>query len=156
MIRVKLGLSNSRVFWTGIVWRDASPQERISFLYFCVGEYVTHVRSVMDIYWIKYYNLFDQRVARQHLCKHGPTCNNRWGCVFCVFRATPNAANGPINSQSDTWHMFSVWSLACNNRGAVFSVCGPSRENMREYGNGNWLHLSSKIPREQQCGQKKN
>jgi hypothetical protein len=36
-----------------------------------------------------YCNGFDQRVARQQLCKHGPTCNNGWGCVFYVARATP-------------------------------------------------------------------
>jgi hypothetical protein len=50
----------------------------------------------------KYYNWFDQRVARQQLCKYGPTRNNRWGCVFYVVRATPSAANGQINSQSDS------------------------------------------------------
>jgi hypothetical protein len=47
-----------------------------------------------------------------------------------------------------------MWSPPCNNRGAVFSVHGPWREDKREYGNGNWLHLSSEVPREQQCGQK--
>jgi hypothetical protein len=31
-----------------------------------------------------YCNGFDQRVARQQLCKHGPTHNNNGGCVFCV------------------------------------------------------------------------
>jgi hypothetical protein len=30
---------------------------------------------------------FYQRVSRQHVCKHGPTHNNRWGCVFYVVRA---------------------------------------------------------------------
>jgi hypothetical protein len=50
----------------------------------------------------KYHNGFDQRVARQQLCKHGPTCNNTGGCVFYVVRATPSAGNGPMNSQSDT------------------------------------------------------
>jgi hypothetical protein len=31
-----------------------------------------------------YCNGFDQRVVTQQLCKHGPTRNNRWGCVFCA------------------------------------------------------------------------
>jgi hypothetical protein len=69
-----------------------------------------------------YCNAFDQRFARQQLCKHGPPRNNRWGCVFYVVSATPSAANGPRNSQSDTWHVFSVWSASRNNRRAVFSV----------------------------------
>jgi hypothetical protein len=78
---------------------------------------------------------FDLNVARQQPCKHGSTCNNRWGCVFYVVRVTPNAANGRMNSQSDTWHVFSVWAAPCNNRSAVFSVRGPCREDIRVYGN---------------------
>jgi hypothetical protein len=31
-----------------------------------------------------YCNGFDQRVARQQLCKHGPTRNNRGGCASYV------------------------------------------------------------------------
>jgi hypothetical protein len=31
-----------------------------------------------------YFNGFDQRIARQQLCKHGPTRNSRGGCVFRV------------------------------------------------------------------------
>jgi hypothetical protein len=38
----------------------------------------------------------------------------------------------------------------------VFSVRGLCREDMGEYGNVNRLHLSSEVPREQQCGQKNN
>jgi hypothetical protein len=72
--------------------------------------------------YVAYCNGFDQRVARQQLCKHGPTRNSRWGCVFYVVRATPSAGNGPINSQSDTWHVFSL-SAPWNNRGAVFFMC---------------------------------
>jgi hypothetical protein len=37
-------------------------------------------------YWgllIEYCKRFDQRVARQQLCKHSPTRNNRGRCVFC-------------------------------------------------------------------------
>jgi hypothetical protein len=58
---------------------------------------------------------------------------------FYVVRATPSAASGPMNTNSDTWHVFSVWFAPCNNRGVVFSVRGACRDNMREYGNGNWL-----------------
>jgi hypothetical protein len=32
-------------------------------------------------------NRFDRHVARQQLCKHGPTRNNRWDCVSFVVRA---------------------------------------------------------------------
>jgi hypothetical protein len=49
-----------------------------------------------------------------------------------------------------------VWSAPRNNRGAVFSVRGPCRDDIREYGNETSLHLSSEAPRDQQCGQKKN
>jgi hypothetical protein len=31
-----------------------------------------------------YCNRFDERVARQQLCKHGPTRNNKGSCVFRV------------------------------------------------------------------------
>jgi hypothetical protein len=31
-----------------------------------------------------YCNGFDERVARQQLCKHGPTRNNTGGCFFLV------------------------------------------------------------------------
>jgi hypothetical protein len=34
-----------------------------------------------------YCNGFNQRVAWQQLCKHGPTRNNRLGCVSYVVRA---------------------------------------------------------------------
>jgi hypothetical protein len=36
-------------------------------------------------------NRFDQRLARQHLYKHGPTRNNRWGCFLC----RPRPARSP-------------------------------------------------------------
>jgi hypothetical protein len=32
----------------------------------------------------QYCNGFNQRVARQQLCKHDPTRNNRGGCVFRI------------------------------------------------------------------------
>jgi hypothetical protein len=74
--------------------------------------------------------------------------------VFSMTSAPLPAGNGPINSQCDTSYWFSVWSSLRNNR-TVFSVPGPCREDMRKYGNGNWLDLSSEVLREQQCGQKK-
>jgi hypothetical protein len=55
--------------------------------------------------YIIYCNGFDQSFARQQLCKHGPTCNSRWGCVFYVVRATLSAGNGKMNSQSDAWYV---------------------------------------------------
>jgi hypothetical protein len=61
-----------------------------------------------------YCNWFDQRVAKQRLCKHGPTHNNRRGCVFYVVRATPSAGDRPMNSQSDKWHVFYVGSVLTN------------------------------------------
>jgi hypothetical protein len=39
--------------------------------------------------------------------------------------------------------VFSVWSAPSNNRGAVFSVRGPCREDIREYGNGISVELRS-------------
>jgi hypothetical protein len=50
---------------------------------------------------------------------------------------------------SDMWHVFSGWSVPCNNREAVFSAHSPCPEDIRKYGNGNWLHLNSEVPREQ-------
>jgi hypothetical protein len=35
--------------------------------------------------WHTYCNGFDQRVARQQLCKHGPTRNNRGSVVFFLY-----------------------------------------------------------------------
>jgi hypothetical protein len=58
---------------------------------------IIKIKSVIK----RYRNGFDQRVARQQLCKHGPARNNRWGCVFYVIRVKPSVGNGPMNSQSD-------------------------------------------------------
>jgi hypothetical protein len=44
--------------------------------------------------WNVFINRFDQRVARQQLCKHGSTPNKRWGCVFYVVRAEQRWNNG--------------------------------------------------------------
>jgi hypothetical protein len=38
--------------------------------------------------------------------------------------------------------VFSVWCVPSNNRGAVFSVRGPCREDIREYRNRNSVELS--------------
>jgi hypothetical protein len=48
----------------------------------------------------EYCNRFDQRAARQHLYKHGPTRNNRWGCVFYVVRAEQWWNNGVMQPVS--------------------------------------------------------
>jgi hypothetical protein len=121
-------------------WKTFS--QVICFCKVNLRKYYVFFRRSIILY--SYYNRFDQRVARQQLCKHDPTRNNRWGCVFCVVRTMPSAANGPMNSQCDMWHMFSVWPAPCSNRGAVFSVRGRCREDMREYGNGNRFDLSSR------------
>jgi hypothetical protein len=107
---------------------------------------IVYKRNVLWIFslWItttahingKYCNGFEQRIARQQLCKHNPTRNIRWGSVFYVVRATPSAGNGPINLQSDTWHVVSLWSKPFNNRVAVFSVRGPRQEDIRKTGIG--------------------
>jgi hypothetical protein len=51
----------------------------------------------------KYCNRFEQHVARQQHCKHGPTRNHRWGCDFYVGRAeqrlcNPFLSNGSVNT----------------------------------------------------------
>jgi hypothetical protein len=51
---------------------------------------------------VKYCNRFDQRVARQHLDKHGPTGNNIQSYVFYVVRAEQRWKNGvmqPVSRQ---------------------------------------------------------
>jgi hypothetical protein len=79
------------------------------------------------------YNIACTPIARQQVGKQVPAktglgkqsvarlCNNRGGYVFYVARTTPSAGNGPMNSQSDTWHVFSVSSALRNNR-IVFSA----------------------------------
>jgi hypothetical protein len=37
--------------------------------------------------------------------------NNRGGCIFYVVRPTPSSGNGPMNSQCDMWHVFSMGSV---------------------------------------------
>jgi hypothetical protein len=49
----------------------------------------------------EYCNGFNQRVARQQLCKHGPT-HNKWGFVSYVVRAEQRWKNGikkPVSKQ---------------------------------------------------------
>jgi hypothetical protein len=64
--------------------------------------------SVFLSWSVQYCNGFDQRVAKQWLCKHGPMGNSRWGCVFYVIRAMPSACNRPMNSQADMTCVFCV------------------------------------------------
>jgi hypothetical protein len=47
-------------------------------------------------------NGFDQRVAGQQLCKHGPTWNNRGSCVFC------RSTDAPID-RLDSDHVIYVY-----------------------------------------------
>jgi hypothetical protein len=46
-----------------------------------------------------YCNRFHQ-VVRQQLCKHHPTWNNKWGCVFYVVRAKQRWNNGVLQPVS--------------------------------------------------------
>jgi hypothetical protein len=141
------------IIYCNCYYSHSKERKRKDVAYLRAVEITLSVSSTLHLTYLKrqnnitliYCNGFG-RVARQQLCKHCPARNNRWDCVFYVVRATPSAANGPMNSQSDTWHVFSVWSAPCNNRGAVFSVRGPYREDMRDYGNTNWLNLSSEVP----------
>jgi hypothetical protein len=41
-----------------------------------------------NIYFLRYCNLFDQRVARQQISKHGTLRNDRRCCVFYVVRVS--------------------------------------------------------------------
>jgi hypothetical protein len=76
-----------------------------------------------------------QCIARQRLDKHPAirARNNRTN-VYSSLLGNSQCANGLTSWLSRD--LFSVWSALCNNR-TVFSVRGPCREDMREYGNGN-------------------
>jgi hypothetical protein len=95
-----------------------------------------------------------QSIARQRLGKH-PAINarNNRTNIYSSLLGNDQRTNGPARWLSSD--LFSLWPALRNNRN-VFSVRGPCREDMREYWNWNWLHLSSEVPREQQCSQKKN
>jgi hypothetical protein len=103
----------------------AARGKYVSIKYGWKSQYIDTIWKLIRIG--KYCNVLDQRVARQQLCKHGPTRNNTWSCIFYVVRASPSAGNGPMNSPSDTWHVFSVWSAPCNDRGTVFSALSVPR-----------------------------
>jgi hypothetical protein len=95
-----------------------------------------------------------QCISRHRLDKHPAirSLNNRTN-VYRLLLCNSQRANGQARWISRD--LFSVWSPLRNNR-TVFSVLGPCGEDMREYGNGNLLDLSSEVPKEQQCGQMKN
>jgi hypothetical protein len=46
-----------------------------NFVFFQISSFLKFV--------LLYCNGFDQRVARQQLCKHGPTRNKTWCCFLC-------------------------------------------------------------------------
>jgi hypothetical protein len=73
---------------------------------------------------LEYCNGFVQRVARQHLCKHGPTRKNRWGCVFYVVSAEQrwnNEVMQPVSKQRLGKHT-SAFSVTSSTVETVFSV----------------------------------
>jgi hypothetical protein len=74
----------------GDEWR--APVNKVFFLFILQRcQYLDYAASdgrMTDDYEFKIYcNGFDQRVARQQLCKHGTLRNNRGSCVFYVVRA---------------------------------------------------------------------
>jgi hypothetical protein len=46
-----------------------------------INNYVGITQSFLMLKEVIYCNGFDQRVARQQLCKHAPTRNNRGSCI---------------------------------------------------------------------------
>jgi hypothetical protein len=76
-----------------------------------------------------------QRIVRQRLHKHPAICarNNRTNIYVSLLRNRQHANELDRYLSRD---LFSVWFALRNNR-IVFSVRGPCREDMREYGNGN-------------------
>jgi hypothetical protein len=57
------------------------------------------IHLVHEIMMIVYWKGFDQRVARQQLCKHGPTCNNIGENVFSMWSAPSNNRNWVLCDQ---------------------------------------------------------
>jgi hypothetical protein len=126
------------------------PSRRATFLDRNFARVYSHLRNILVRKFVLYGHhtrlahpllgnrLINKFPRRQILGKQSvdKLCKNRGGCVLCVVCATPSAGNGPMNSQFDMWHVFSVWAAPCNSKGAVFSVRGPCREDIREYGNG--------------------
>jgi hypothetical protein len=66
-----------------------------------------------------YCDRFDQQVARQQLCKHSPTRNNRLGCVFYAVLAEQRWNNGIMQLASR--QRFAKHVPKCNN-GRCISV----------------------------------
>jgi hypothetical protein len=61
--------------------------------------------------------LLGNELPRRYILGKGSVARlrkNRWGCVLYVVRGTPSAGNGPMNSQSDTWHVFYVGCVPKN------------------------------------------
>jgi hypothetical protein len=64
-----------------IFWCQLLPRHTFSSSHRGIFMSVPHWDFCASVY--KYCNGFDQHVARQQLCKHGPTHNNRGSGVFC-------------------------------------------------------------------------
>jgi hypothetical protein len=89
-----------------------------------------------------------QRIDRQRLDKDPAIrARNNKTNVCSSLLGNSQRANGLARWLSRD--LFSVWS-ALRNKRIVISVRGPCRQDMREYDNGNWLQLSSEVPRERQ------
>jgi hypothetical protein len=84
------------------------PRSKMVELYLHSPYILLHVHTLLGNVLV---NKFPRR---QILCKQSDVRlrNNRGGCIFYVVRATPSSGNGPVNSQSDTWHVFSALSMS--------------------------------------------
>jgi hypothetical protein len=77
-----------------------SLSRRIVMLYLDICNHRFRPQTFWFIIDQSYCNGFDQRVARQQLCKHSPTLNNRCGCVFYVACAKQRWNNGVMQTVS--------------------------------------------------------
>jgi hypothetical protein len=80
----------------------------------------------------KYYNRFDQCVAGQQFCKHGPTRNNKGGCVFYAVRSdqrwktglyNPFLSNGSVNTFPRIGPCYENGDVISNRDGVFRGVC---------------------------------
>jgi hypothetical protein len=80
--------SNNAKFWKDKIfilcalWKRSWRWRNISknYLVTVQGYFIVYCRCR------KFINIFDQYVAKQQLCKHGLTCNNRRSCVSCILK----------------------------------------------------------------------
>jgi hypothetical protein len=78
-----------------------------------IREYQKKIITLLHVHTLLGNRLVNKFPRRQILDKQSVARlrNYRRGCVFYVFRTKASAGNVPMNSQSDTWHVFSVGSV---------------------------------------------